>query len=133
MNSLILGLGGRLLLPVSLAFSLWLLWRGHNEPGGGFVGGLVAAAGVAVHSLPRGRRSLDGLLRAKPTTIAAAGVLLGMGSGLPSLLTGAPFLTHQWFVTAGGFAVGTPLLFDCGVYLAVVGSVLAFLAPYLDN
>jgi multicomponent Na+:H+ antiporter subunit B len=73
------------------------------------------------------------LLWASPTTIAATGLLLAMGSGVPSLLTGAPFLTHQWFVTAGGFAVGTPLLFDCGVYLAVAGSVLAFLAPYLRN
>lgn len=133
MNSLILGAGGRLLLPLSVAFSLWLLWRGHNEPGGGFVGGLVAAAGVAVHSLPRGRRSMSKLLRAKPTTVAAIGVLLAMGSGVPSLVADGPFLTHQWFVSTGGFAVGTPLLFDCGVYLAVAGSVLAFLAPYLDN
>lgn len=133
MNSLILTAGGRLLLPLSVAFSLWLLWRGHNEPGGGFVGGLVAAAGVAVHSLPRGRRSMHALLRLRPATIAAVGVLLALGSGIPSLVSGAPLLTHQWIETAGGLAVGTTVLFDCGVYLAVAGSVLAFLAPYLDD
>ena len=133
MNSLILRVGGRLLLPLSLAFSLWLLWRGHNEPGGGFVGGLVAAAGVAVHSLPRGRRSMQALLRVQPATIAAGGVLLALGAGIPSLVAGAPLLTHQWVDTAGGFTVGTTLLFDCGVYLAVAGSVLTFLSPYLDD
>jgi multicomponent Na+:H+ antiporter subunit B len=130
---LILNVGGRLLLPLSIAFSLWLLWRGHNEPGGGFVGGLVAAAGVAVHSLPRGRQSMHDLLRIQPATIAAAGVLLALASGIPSLVAGAPLLTHQWVETAGGFAVGTTLLFDCGVYLAVAGSVLTFLSPYLDD
>jgi multicomponent Na+:H+ antiporter subunit B len=133
LNSMILGAVGRLLLPVSLAFSLWLLWRGHNEPGGGFVGGLVAAAGVAVHSLPRGSRSMARLLRLHPATIAAAGLLLATFSGVPALLSYSPFLTHQWVTTPGGLTVGTALLFDCGVYLAVAGSVLAFLAPYLEE
>ncbi len=87
---MILGAVGRLLLPVSLAFSLWLLWRGHNEPGGGFVGGLVAAAGVAVHSLPRGRRSMARLLGLHPATIAAGGLLLATFSGVPALLSHAP-------------------------------------------
>jgi multicomponent Na+:H+ antiporter subunit B len=131
MNSLILDVGGRLLLPLSLVFSFWLLLRGHNEPGGGFVGGLVAAAGVAVHSLPRGPSSMARLLRLRPTSIAAAGLLLAVLSGLPALWSQAPFLTHQW-TSAGGFALGTTLLFDCGVYLAVAGSVLAFLHPYMD-
>ena len=133
MNSPILAVGGRLLLPVTLAFSLWLLWRGHNEPGGGFIGGLVAAAGVAVHSLPRGRRSMARLLRIHPTTIAAVGLLLALSSALPGLLLHEPFLTHQWIVAPGGLALGTTLMFDCGVYLAVVGSVLAFLSPYLEE
>jgi multicomponent Na+:H+ antiporter subunit B len=130
---MILGTVGRLLLPVSLAFSLWLLWRGHNEPGGGFVGGLVAAAGVAVHSLPRGRRSMARLLRLRPATIAAGGLLLATFSGVPALLSHEPFLTHQWVTAPGGLALGTALLFDCGVYLAVAGSVLAFLSPYLEE
>jgi multicomponent Na+:H+ antiporter subunit B len=133
MNSPILSLGGRLLLPVAIGFSLWLLLRGHNEPGGGFIGGLVAAAGIAIHSLPRGRRSMARLLRIAPTTIAAAGLLLAAISGLPGLLVEGPFLTHQWVTAPGGLALGTTLIFDCGVYLAVAGSILAFLAPYLED
>ena len=119
---------------MSLAFSLWLLWRGHNEPGGGFVGGLVAAAGVAVHSLPRGSRSMARLLRLHPATIAAAGLLLATFSGVPALLSYSPFLTQaSGSPRRAGLTVGTALLFDCGVYLAVAVLVLAFLEPYLEE
>ncbi len=131
--SVVLRVAGQFLLPIALVFSLFLLWRGHNEPGGGFVGGLVAAAGFAVHALPRGRGALLRALRVPPASIAAAGLVLALLSGVPALLGGAAFLTHQWFVADGGFAIGTALLFDVGVYLAVVGSVLAFLAFYLDD
>lgn len=133
MNSLILFVSGRILLPLSIAFSLWLLWRGHNEPGGGFIGGLVAAAGIAVHALARGAPALRALLKARPTTIAAVGVLLALASALPGFAAGAPLLTHRWWISEGGFALGTTLIFDAGVYLAVVGSVLTFLAPYLEE
>ncbi len=133
MNSLILLFSGRILLPLSIAFSLWLLWRGHNEPGGGFIGGLVAAAGIAVHALARGADAVGAILRLRPTTIAAAGVLLALASSLPGFAGGAPLLTHQWWISEGGFALGTTLLFDAGVYLAVAGSILTFLAPYLEE
>ena len=132
MNSLILQVSSRLILPVTLAYSVYLLWRGHNEPGGGFVGGLVAAAGFIVYALPRGRESLLRLLVIAPESIAGSGVLLALSSGLLSLLTGQPFLTHQWTLFSSGFAVGTPLVFDLGVYLAVVGAVLTFVGYYLE-
>ncbi len=133
MTSLIHAFSGRILLPLSIAFSLWLLWRGHNEPGGGFVGGLVAAAGIAVHALARGPDALRAVVRVRPTTIAAVGVLLALASSLPGFAQGAPLLTHRWWISDGGLAIGTTLLFDTGVYLAVAGSVLTFLAPYLDE
>ena len=133
MNPLILRVCGRLVLPVALAFSLFLLWRGHNEPGGGFVGGLMAAAGLAIYALPRGRARLLALLRLSPGGIAAVGLVLAVASGLPGLLQGQPFLTHQWAVWDSGFVIGTALLFDIGVYLAVLGSVLSLLSHYLDD
>jgi multicomponent Na+:H+ antiporter subunit B len=132
MNSLILQVSSRLILPVALVFSVYLLWRGHNEPGGGFVGGLVAAAGFIVYALPRGRVSLMKLLVIPPEAIAGSGVLLALSSGLMPLLTDQPFLTHQWKFFTSGIAIGTPLAFDLGVYLAVVGAVLTFLAYYLE-
>lgn len=133
MNSLILRTAGRLLLPLSLIFSLYLLWRGHNEPGGGFVGGLVAAAGFAVYGLPRGRAVLLAVLRWPPIAIAGVGLVLALLSGLPALAAAQPFLTHQWAVWDNGFALGTALLFDVGVYLAVLGSVIAFVGFYLGE
>ncbi|MCO5118925.1 MAG: Na(+)/H(+) antiporter subunit B [Burkholderiaceae bacterium] len=133
MNNLILQLAGRVVLPISLVFSLYLLWRGHNEPGGGFVGGLIAAAGFAVYGLPRGRSRLLAALRWPPAGIAGAGLLMALLSGIPGLLSGSPYLTHQWKFWDGGFAVGTALAFDVGVYLAVLGSVCAFVSFYLGE
>lgn len=133
MNSPIFSLAGRLLLPLALLFSLYLLWRGHNAPGGGFVGGLVAAAGFTVHALPRGRAALLATLRWPPAAIAATGLLLALLSGLPALAGQTPFLTHQWHFWPNGFGLGTALLFDVGVYLAVLGAVCAFVGYYLDD
>ncbi len=131
MNSVILHSGSRIVLPIALAFSLFVLIRGHNEPGGGFVGGLIAAAGCALWALPRGRGALLSLLRLRPEAIAAWGLLLALVSGLGALLLGSAFLTHLW-TFPGGLAIGTTLLFDIGVYLAVLGSILTFLSFYLE-
>lgn len=133
MNDLILRLAGRIVLPASLAFSLYLLWRGHNAPGGGFVGGLIAAAGFTVHGLPRGQARLLAALRWPPVSIAGTGLLMALLSGVPGLLANEPFLTHQWRIWDSGFAVGTALAFDIGVYLAVLGSVCAFVSFYLEE
>jgi len=131
MNNLILRVAGRAVLPMALAFSLYLLWRGHNEPGGGFVGGLIGAAGFTVYGLPRGRTRLLAVLRWPPAGIAGCGLLLALFSGIPGLASGTPFLTHQWLTWDNGFALGTALAFDVGVYLAVLGSVCAFVSFYL--
>ena len=93
----------------------------------------MAAAGFAIHALPRGRERLLLTLRLSPGGIAAVGLMLAVASGLPGLLLGQPFLTHQWAVWESGFVIGTALLFDVGVYLAVLGSVLVFLSHYLDD
>jgi multicomponent Na+:H+ antiporter subunit B len=132
MNSLILLTSSRIVLPVAMLFSVYVLLRGHNEPGGGFVGGLIAAAGIAVHSLPRGRNALLRLLRVSPKTLIGAGLALALLSGLPGLLLTEPYLKHQW-VFPGGLPLSTTLIFDIGVYLSVVGAVLTFLAYYLEE
>lgn len=131
--SLILQVVSRTILPIALVYSLYLLWRGHNEPGGGFVGGLIAAAGFIMYALPRGQTTLKKILVLPPQTIAGIGVLLALSSGLASLLAGQPFLTHQWIFFSSGIALGTALLFDIGVYFAVLGTVLTFLSYYLER
>jgi len=127
-NSLILNAISRLLVGLMLLFSLFLLWRGHNAPGGGFIGGLVAAAGLVVYALAEGASVMRRLLRVDPRTIVLSGVLLAIGAGLMPMFVDGAFLTGLWvFIgatpTDKGLALGTPLLFDIGVYLTVVGGV----------
>ncbi|MDB3935764.1 Na+/H+ antiporter subunit B [Granulosicoccus sp.] len=128
MNSLIFSTISRLLVGLMLLFSLFLLWRGHNEPGGGFIGGLVAAAGLIVYGLAEGPELMRKLLRVDPRTLVLVGLLTTILSGVLPLLQNSAFLTGLWvFIgateTDKGLALGTPLLFDIGVYLVVVGGV----------
>jgi|SRR5690606_5274832 multicomponent Na+:H+ antiporter subunit B len=131
MNSMILRATSRLILPAALIFSVYVLLRGHNEPGGGFIGGLIAAAGIAVHAIPRGRVSLTQLIFASPKTYIGTGLVIALASGLPALWLAQPYLTHQWPFQA--IALGTTLIFDIGVYLVVIGAVLSFLFYYLEE
>lgn len=126
MISLILSTAARYLLPLMLLFSVFLLLRGHNEPGGGFVGGLVAASALALYAIAYDVGNARRVLRVDPRLLIGAGLLTAAGSGLSALLVGRPFLTGLW---SGGSIpvlskVGTPLFFDVGVYLVVVGAAL---------
>jgi multicomponent Na+:H+ antiporter subunit A len=112
----------RLLTPLLLAFALFLMLRGHNEPGGGFVGGLIAAAAFALFAIAFGVRRARQALRVRPLTLLGTGLLIGIASGLPAVLRGQPFLTAVWM--PGPLSLGTPVLFDAGVFLVVAGVVL---------
>lgn len=113
-----------------VALSAVVLLRGHNEIGGGFVGGLTAALAFAVVALAHGVERARARLRLHPLSLAGGGLLLALASGLPGLLLHGDFLRHVWWeVDLLGLHVkqGTTLLFDLGVYAAVLGAVLAFL------
>lgn len=129
MFSLILSTTARAIMPLTLVFSLYLLMRGHNAPGGGFVGGLVAAVAFALASLADGVGTARRALKVDPHVLMGVGLLLALGSGLAGLLTGGAFLTGRWadmpLPVIG--KVGTPLVFDVGVYLAVLGVSLTIL------
>ncbi len=127
MQSLILSSTARLLLPLLLMFSVFLLLRGHNEPGGGFVGGLTAAAAMALYAFSFGAEKARSTLGVSPSTLTALGLLVVFLSGLVSpILTGEPFLTGIWLsnpIPVIG-KVGTPLFFDIGVFMVVLGVTL---------
>ena len=124
MNSIILCAATRVLTPLMLAFSVFLLVRGHNDPGGGFVGGLVAAAAFSLYKLAYGVQAAERVLRINPRRLVGLGLLIALASGLLSVGWNLPFLTGLW--TELGFLgkIGTPLLFDAGVFLVVTGVVL---------
>ena len=125
-QSLILSTATRYLLPLLLLFSFFLLLRGHNEPGGGFVGGLVAAAAFALYAIALDVAQTRQVLKVEPRVLIGTGVLMAAISGLIPLLAGEPFLSALWFKQPLPVVgkVGTPLLFDIGVYLLVLGITL---------
>ncbi|MCM8611611.1 MnhB domain-containing protein [Accumulibacter sp.] len=119
----------RVLHPALLLASLWILLRGHNAPGGGFIGGLLAVAASAAVALTFTAAEARRRLPLPPTPLAALGVLLALLSGLPGVLGGHPFLTHLWFIVplpVSELPLSTVILFDLGVYLAVWGAVGGF-------
>lgn len=122
----------RVLAPViaalTLLVSLFVTLRGHNEPGGGFIGGLIAAAAFALLGLSHGAPAVRRVIGVHPTSVAAFGLLLAALAGLAPILTGAPLFTALWAfpsVLGVDVALSTPLLFDLGVYLTVTGSITA--------
>lgn len=126
MNTLILREATRRLVALILVFSVFLLLRGHDQSGGGFVGGLVASIAFSLHAFVSGPAAVRRMLRTDPGAVAAAGLATAIASGLVGpAVEGAPFLTG-WWGTAGGVTIGTPIVFDVGVYLVVVGVVLTF-------
>jgi multicomponent Na+:H+ antiporter subunit A len=110
------------LMPLLLLFSMFLLLRGHNEPGGGFVAGLVAAAAFALYAIAFGVACARDALLVRPLTLLGAGLLTALASGVPAMVRRQPYLTAQWALDP--VAIGTPLVFDLGVFLVVTGVVL---------
>ncbi|MFM2044643.1 MAG: Na(+)/H(+) antiporter subunit [Pseudomonadota bacterium] len=142
MHSLILQTTTRFLLVLMLIFALFILWRGHNEPGGGFIGGLIAATAFALHGAAFGVAEMRKVLMVSPRTIIGAGLIAAIISGFFALWGGAPglepYMTGRWIVTyneAGEktFAVGTPVLFDIGVFLVVIGGVVGMVQALMEE
>ncbi len=129
MKSVILETTTRFLMPVLIVFSVFLLLRGHNFPGGGFAGGLVAASAFALKALASGTASARSALRIDPRTLTGLGLAVALVSGFFGWPEGLPFLTGVWDLTPLPVLgkPGTPLLFDFGVYLTVAGISLTII------
>ncbi len=122
-DSVLLGQAVRPLAGLLVLVSLVLLWRGHNLPGGGFIGGLVAATGFILVVLTFGNYQARVLMWMRPTLLVGVGLACAVGAGIIGLLAGEPFLKGLWIFPLG-LPLGTPLLFDIGVFLTVFGSVM---------
>ena len=123
-GSPLLRTASRLLVPLLVVFSFYLLWRGHNEPGGGFIAGLVVTSALALRVEADGALAGWRFLRLSPPAYVGLGLLLMVGSGLLAVAVGAPFMTGLWAeipFPGESLKLGTPLLFDAGVYVLVLG------------
>ena len=134
-RSILLSVAVRYLMPVMLIFSVFLLLRGHNNVGGGFVGGLVASSALMLYGIAISPQALRKLLPTEPHQLVGSGLLLALLSGLISILAGYPFMTGLWLkdpIPVIG-KLGTPLLFDTGVYFLIIGVMLWILLTLAED
>ncbi|WP_378945339.1 MnhB domain-containing protein [Paracoccus sp. R86501] len=129
MQSLILTTTTRLLVALLLVFSVYALLRGHNLPGGGFIGGLIGATAFILYALAASVEDAARALKVDPANLAMLGVGVAGLAGLSAGLMGQPFFTGQWlflFAEDGGkgIPISSVLFFDIGVYMAVFGGIL---------
>jgi multicomponent K+:H+ antiporter subunit A len=121
----------RLLLPVAAVISIFFLMRGHNAPGGGFVGGLVMATAFIVQYMMSGTLWIEARMRIHPHDAIGLGLLCAGGAGCGAWLVSRNFLAnlawHGNLPLIGEIHLSSTLLFDLGVYLLVVGSTVLML------
>jgi multicomponent Na+:H+ antiporter subunit B len=129
-NTLIFRTMAPIIAGVMILFSIIVLLRGHNDPGGGFIGGLIAASGAAIYGMARGVGEVRRRLRVNPIAIAGFGVALSCAVGLISVLAGVPFMTALWLP---GYVFGVPGAFDIGVYFVVFGTMTAIILALEDG
>ena len=128
MNTIIFRTIAPLIVGIMFVFSIYVCLRGHNEPGGGFICGLIAASSIAILGMATGADAARRALRIDPLAIAGFGVFIAGFSGLLSLFTGSPFMTSIWLYLELGQTVvplSTPMVFDIGVYFVVFGTIAA--------
>ncbi|MEX5553112.1 monovalent cation/H+ antiporter subunit A [Pseudomonas pergaminensis] len=121
----------RLLLPIALVVSFYLFMRGHNQPGGGFVAGLVMSVAFILQYMVAGTQWVEAQMSLRPMRWMGFGLFSATLTGLGALFAGYPFLTtHTWHFSLpllGDIHVASALFFDVGVYAMVVGSTLLML------
>jgi len=125
-NTIIFRTAAPAITAMTLVFAVFVTLRGHNEPGGGFIGGLIAASGLALLGLSHGVPAVRHLLHLHPMSFAGFGLLVSALSGLLSLPLGRPLMTSQWaFPKLFGVevALSTPMMFDIGVFFVVAGAM----------
>ncbi|MFO7646530.1 monovalent cation/H+ antiporter subunit A [Halomonas campaniensis] len=128
---MILAVVAQILLPLALLVSVYIFLRGHNQPGGGFIAGLITAVALILQYMARGHDWTRERLPLSYPVVAVSGLAIAVATGLASWLFGYPFLTsafgHFHLPLIGEFELASAMLFDLGVYLAVVGATLMIL------
>ncbi len=127
-RSLIVDMNTRIIVYSALMLSLYLLTAGHNQPGGGFIGGLVAGAAIALAYVAGGLDQVRALTRVSPWTVLGGGLMLASGAALVPMLLGGAVLAQDvlelHLPLLGDVKATSALVFDTGVYAVVVGMVL---------
>ncbi|HSF30734.1 MAG TPA: MnhB domain-containing protein [Candidatus Tectomicrobia bacterium] len=137
MTSLILTTVTRLVFFVVLLFSFYLLLRGHNSPGGGFIAGVMTALGILLQAIASDIRYVRRVFRVEPRLLAGVGLLTALSTGLVPMLIGYPFLTstfgHLHVPWLGEVEIASAMFFDLGVYGVVVGGTLLMIMTLAEE
>ncbi|WP_216083782.1 Na+/H+ antiporter subunit A [Paenibacillus riograndensis] len=124
-NDVILRTMSKVIVVIILTFSLYLFFAGHNHPGGGFIGALMTSAGLILMAISLGVDTVRKLLPVNYRILTAVGLLIALLTAAGSFAFGAPFLSHTFghfdLPLLGDTELATAVLFDLGVYLAVIG------------
>ncbi|WP_333618773.1 Na+/H+ antiporter subunit A, partial [Dietzia sp.] len=130
-RSLVLEATTRIVFPTMMVLSLFFFFAGHNNPGGGFAGGLVAGLALLLRYLAGGRYELGETIPVEAGRILGAGLMISACTAVASMIAGAPPLSSATFEfhlpVFGDVKLVTALMFDVGIYLVVVGLVLDIL------
>lgn len=137
MSSLILTTVTRLVFFIILLFSIYLLLRGHNSPGGGFIAGVMTALGILLQLIAADLHYVRRVFWVEPRLLAAIGLLTSFTTGLVPLAFGYPFLTstfgHFHVPILGDVEIATAMFFDFGVYFVVVGGTLLMMTTMAEG
>lgn len=137
MESIILQIAARHMRPLLIGLSLIVLYRGHNEPGGGFIGGLMFGAAYILYAMAFGVVKTQKSIFFHPINLTAVGLLIALISGLPALLLNDSFMTGEWYTFFQGtmmeLKLGTPLIFDVGVYFTVAGMLMLVMFSIMEE
>jgi NADH:ubiquinone oxidoreductase subunit 5 (subunit L)/multisubunit Na+/H+ antiporter MnhA subunit len=118
-------------LPLNV-FSIHVFLRGHDSPGGGFVAGLITALSLLLLSFVLGIEGFRSRFRMQAIPMAVAGISLSLAAALLPLPLGLSLL-HHVHTKVGTFTIGTPMLFDAGVFFTVVGVTLKLMLPLMKS
>jgi multisubunit Na+/H+ antiporter MnhB subunit len=137
MRSYILLVVARAILPVTVLFAVYMLLRGHNEPGGGFIAGLVTTSAIVLEALAFGVTHTQRRLGRILTAFLVIGLALALVAGLIAVAVGDPFLTnYHWHMPLPGdgyIHLSTTLIFDVGVYLTVIAATAVAIGIFADK
>lgn len=137
MNTTLLQLAARVIRVMMLVVSVLVLFQGHNEPGGGFIGGLLAGGGIVIYVIAFHSHQLLSKTLRTIAPLRVVGLILVLVSGSLGIILGDSFLHAQWFELdiplLGTLAVSTPLLFDIGVYLTVIGVMVMVILLLMED
>lgn len=130
-NDMVLKTIAKLTIVIILGFSLYMFYMGHNHPGGGFIGALMASAALLLMGMSFGMKTVDRFMPLNFQKLTALGILIALLTGIGSFFFDAPFLSHAFdyfdVPIIGELELATATLFDLGVYLTVIGVAMTII------